>query len=364
MEKIPLIVGNENDDPLYKTNLKEYLCDFRNYQTNPKSWKGKIKSLYCEEKDENVIVSSQCCLLPTKKLGNCEFNVSVYNHYSTQNSPKILAILSNSEGTSSQLINDNSSKKGQTLFFNKNGIKKNFVSQRVSDIRRSNHLNIEGDVSSVEEQKNRIFVILVPVRIKNEIKKEEKSLEFTDFNFTFYSDDNNIRELEIKSIKKQENIENSFINLQEKKENKNKKESNNQFYFPDFIDLEIERDTRFPVRIIIQYYKSVCNNLISEETVSNISKQLNETRKLSSHISSLVLNETGRTTEYYSSFQVASWWSKFWFQNKTKYSHLDEREAISTIFKNERLIDSSLEEVEKRIDTILKGKIEKINWNF
>lgn len=41
MEKIPLVVGNENKGgQLYTITLKEYLENFRLYLNNPQSWKG------------------------------------------------------------------------------------------------------------------------------------------------------------------------------------------------------------------------------------------------------------------------------------------------------------------------------------
>ena len=113
MEKIPLMVGNEADDPLYKVSLKEYLQNIRSFLSKPESWKGEEKSLYCKEKDKEVILSAQACFLPVPKEGDCTFNVSIMNYQSSAYSPAVLAIVATSNGTSAQLITNAGGFNGQ-----------------------------------------------------------------------------------------------------------------------------------------------------------------------------------------------------------------------------------------------------------
>ncbi len=43
LDKFYLLVGNEDDDELYRISLKEYLGDFRSYLSQPNSWDGQGK---------------------------------------------------------------------------------------------------------------------------------------------------------------------------------------------------------------------------------------------------------------------------------------------------------------------------------
>lgn len=73
-EKLFLLVGNERQESLKKISLKELLQNLRACLTSPDSWKGERKSLFVDDRDQFVLVSSQACFLPIPPEGMAEFN--------------------------------------------------------------------------------------------------------------------------------------------------------------------------------------------------------------------------------------------------------------------------------------------------
>ena len=354
MDKIPLVVGNESDDPLYQVNLKDYLKDVRSFLTKPNSWKGKEKSLYCEARDNQVIMSSQACFLPVPTSSECKFNVALMNYQSTYNNPAVLVIVATSNGTSAQIINNAGDWKGQKLYFNKNGQKASFMAQRLSDNRKERGVSLDQPITEKEKQQNMVMIIQVPIKVRGIIFEERiqysiptivqcsVSCDYDDYGaideeYEFKSVDNSF-------MKEKSNVEHAIIKVGE-----------NEGEFPDFNNLEIERDTRYPVRVTLQYYKATSNGVVDDEVISQIFNELKESRKFATSIGSLVVSNSDRPTEFQKSAQVAPWWDDWWLINRQRYSHLSESQAKEKVFKNGRFVDSALNQVESRLPNILSN---------
>ena len=361
MDKIPLVVGNESDDPLYQVNLKDYLKDIRSYLTKPNSWKGKEKSLYCEAKDSRVIMSSQACFLPVPTSSECKFNVALMNYQSTYNNPAVLVIVATSNGTSAQIINNAGDWKGQKLYFNKNGQKASFVAQRLSDNRKERGVSLDLPITEKEKQQNMVMIIQVPIKVKknniNNIKRPVRRCKIACSPKNFYNQDLNVQTVqkEIKLKKREKsNVEHAIIKVGE-----------NEGEFPHFNNLEIERDSRYPVRVTLQYYKATSNGVVDDEVISQIFNELKESRKYATSIGSLVVSNSDRPTEFQKNiFKVAPWWGDWWLINRQRFSHLSESQAKEKVFKNGRFVDSALNEVESRLANILSpsSNDSNINW--
>ncbi|MCH7727551.1 MAG: hypothetical protein IH991_13860, partial [Planctomycetes bacterium] len=119
-----LLVGNEKEQPLEKTTLRELLGNLRAYLTDASSWKGDRTSLLADERDSHVLVSAQACFLPIPKDGIAEFNPVLFNYQSRAGDPAVLTILATREGTSITVIDNErdgfeaGGTWGQRLFFN------------------------------------------------------------------------------------------------------------------------------------------------------------------------------------------------------------------------------------------------------
>jgi len=125
MEKIPLVVGNENGVNLHVITLTEYLQNFSNYLHNSSGFKFPHKSLHAS-RDTHVLMSAQACFLPVPFGSEVEFNVALFNFQSSVGNPAVLAIVATAKGTSAHIIDSANGRSGQKLFFNKNGKKKPF----------------------------------------------------------------------------------------------------------------------------------------------------------------------------------------------------------------------------------------------
>jgi hypothetical protein len=69
--------------------------------------------------------------------------------------------------------------------------------------------------------------------------------------------------------------------------------------FQEIGGLDIERDTRFPVRVTLQFYKTTSNGEINNGVVATIASQIDGARGNAAFLSSLVVEgDTGRPTEW------------------------------------------------------------------
>eukprot|EP00697_Spironema_sp_BW2_P017612 gnl/Spiro4/9359_TR4937_c0_g1_i1.p1 gnl/Spiro4/9359_TR4937_c0_g1~~gnl/Spiro4/9359_TR4937_c0_g1_i1.p1 ORF type:complete len:462 (-),score=-15.97 gnl/Spiro4/9359_TR4937_c0_g1_i1:82-1272(-) len=375
MDKIPLVVGNEHNDPLYQTTLKEYLKDIRSYLSKPNSWKGNEKSLYCEQRDSQVIMSSQTCFLPVPKSTECKFNVALMNYQSTQYNPAVLAIVATSNGTSAQLITNAGGWNGQKLFFNNNGKKASFLAQRLSDNRLEKGLSLDNPISEKEKQQNMVMIIQVPVNVKAKNVNRPHKINFPpqqpqvqcmincipnsyDINDDYFKEENeqenfNFGKIQLRSKKEKSNVEHAIIKVGE-----------DEGEFPDFNNFEIQRDTKYPVRVTLQYYKATSNGVIDEEVISQISNELKESRKYATSIGSLVVNNSNRPTEFQNPIiKAAPWWGDWWIINQHRFN-LSESQAREKVFVNGRFVDSTLNDVENRLFHILSANDNNNNPNI
>ena len=69
--------------------------------------------------------------------------------------------------------------------------------------------------------------------------------------------------------------------------------------FKEVDGLSIERDTRFPVRVTVQFYKATSNGVISEADMRAIRAEIDRVYSRGDYVGSLVVGgSTGRPTEW------------------------------------------------------------------
>ncbi len=284
MDKIPLVVGNEiAGGNLYTVTLKEYLENFRLYMHNPPSWKGSQTSLWAQQRDSHVIMSSQACFLPVPQGGEAKFNVSIYNYQSSKNHPAVLAIVATayvhpfnnnplffahcrcvllrvltlcsficSQGTSAQVV-EGEGYRGQKLYFNKNGQRASFIGERLSDNRRQRGVAVEGEMTREEKQQNMIMIIQVPL-------KQTRPTRFTfdecdmlcapPFAKSCFMPAGGVS---LQRCQERADVEDAIIRVGE-----------GEGEFNEVGGLEIARDPDFPVRVTLQVRAST-NNPCSQQ---------------------------------------------------------------------------------------------------
>jgi len=379
MEKIPLVVGNEIGGKLYTISLKEYLEHFRMYLHNSGSWKGDKTTLLAPERDSHVIMSSQACFLPVPKSDEATFNVALYNYQSYHGNPAVLAITATSQGTSAQIV-DESGWGGQKLYFNKNGQRASFVGQRLSDNRKERGVSVEGAMTQQEKQQNMVMIIQVPLKQKEERRRDYLGDGFGGGGLMM---EECCDDMEVKccSVAAPPSVQSSVVvNRSVHKEKADVEEAiikigEAEGEFKEIADLAIERDTRYPVRVTLQFYKSTANGVVDEESMRTIASQIEQSRKNADFVGSLVVTgDTGRPTEHkpvVKSFRTPDWWPVFWLTYGPTFSQFTEEGAKNLLFKEGRFVDQSLDTVKSQLLSILGGGVtikpypepEPVVWN-
>jgi hypothetical protein len=320
MKDFYLMVGNEKGRGLKKVSLDEFLGNIRQYMNKPDSWKGKSKSLLAE-RDTHVLVSAQACFLPIPKKGIASFNPVIFNYPSYQGDPAVLTILATREGTSVTIIDNKRDafqagwSWGQRLFFNQNGQRASLTGKRLSDYNSEIKLppdSTQTPSAAKQEGLNMVLLIQVPL-------KQKKPMEFSSENILCAP--GNVMKGNEKS--RDSNVEAAVIG-----------HGDIEGPFTEIDNLEIERDTKFPVRVTVQFYKATGNGVVSGDDMAEIANQINKVYEKADYVGSLVIDgPTNRPTEYEGTkFEPPDWWASFWERHE-KNIGLTPEETIARLRK-------------------------------
>lgn len=295
MNKIQLVVGNESGSDRRIVNLTEYLQNFTQFQTggeNPTSL-----NLHAGEKDEKVIMSAQSCYLPIQTGKQTEFGVNLFNYQSRPDDPAVLVIVANSSGTSAQTVGNDQD--GNFLYFNDNGEKCPFVGERLADDRDRRGVENSSQAMTADEQsRNCLMIIQVPLKPQKPIPREVGAFGIASTSLG----PNKLYHLESATLSLDDDIDHAMIHVGE-----------SQGAFPSLPE-KMVRDSDYPCRVTLQYYKATSNGVFSQQSVSDVAQQLREATRFGEGVSSLVVDgDTGRQTEWIKGTNfIPDWWSEFW----------------------------------------------------
>lgn len=352
IERIPLVVGNEDGTMLRTVTLKEYLRDLRGYLSEPHKWAGSKSSLLVEGQDKHVICSAQACFLPVPAQGEAKFNVALANYQSRPSDPAVLVIMASANGTSAQVVESSS----QTLMYHNNkGQRASFVGQRLSDFRVETGSSRPGDspMSASEKSQNMLLVIQVPLKQKLVMNYFDcySDEECDDEGGCFNEDFDCVRSSESRCV----DVEAAIVKVGE-----------DEGPFAEINGVEIERDDRYPIRVTMQYYKATSNGAVDDLVMSEIAAELQGARKWAVAISSLVTETTDRNTEHIkvpivpkaSVAIIPPWWEGFWTQHALIYSAWSANAAQAAIFANGRFASAKLvDAMDEMLDILGKGPL-------
>jgi hypothetical protein len=340
IEKIPLVVGNEDGTMLRTVTLKEYLKNLRDYLSNPSSWKGKQDSLL-SDRDQHVICSAQACFLPMPAEGDAKFNVAIRNYQSRSDAPAVLAIVASANGTSAEVLDGSS----QRLYHNKQGDKASFIGQRLTQYRKETGSSqpAGAPMTSAEKQQNMLLIIQVPLKQK----ELSRPLYGGPMPMAYQSSLSCVPcpPMMSRSASRAVDVESAIVKIGE-----------SEGKHLEIHDLEIERDHSFPIRVTMQYYKATSNGAVNDQVMSDIAAELQSARKWAVAISSLVTETTNRTTEH--NVKAPSWWALFWADHFVLFpQYKSSIEAANLVFANNRFSGAQLPEVQDQVLDILgKGE--------
>ncbi|MEA5468387.1 hypothetical protein [Spirulina sp. 06S082] len=280
LDRFFLLAGNEKGrSPLQKVSLQEVLGNLRRYLHQPESWTGEGNSLLAD-RDTHVLVSAQACFLPIPKEGLATFNPVLFNYQSYEGDPAVLTLLATREGTSVTIIDNGEDSFdiiqdeeymatwGQRLFFNQNGDRASLTGQRLRDFQGRNAPTGQSADAAGQNGLNMVMLIQVPLKQKNPnsflgggTRGGSSSLD--------------------------SDVEAAVIGHGEL-----------EGPFTEIGNLAIVRDTDFPIRVTVQFYKATSNGIVSEQDMREIKAQIDRVYAEADYVGSLVVEGvTERPTE-------------------------------------------------------------------
>lgn len=296
-----LLVGNHEGRNLKRISLYDFLAEPTMYLSKPGSWKGRKRTLL-GNRDSKVLVSAQACFLPVPKTGKATFNPVVFNYQSHAGDPAVLTVLATREGTSVTVIDnkrdafETGAVWGQRLFHNQDGKRASLTGQRISDFQAQGLSPIgpgEEQHPAMRSGLNMVLLIQVPLKQKRPMQFDQVA-GLEGFGGSGGPGGAEARKSDVEeAVIGHGNIEGPFTEID---------------------NLSIERDTRYPVRVTVQFYKATSNGVVSEADMQAIKAQIDRVYSRSTSVGSLVTDgRTGRITEYEGTkVQPRDWWARFW----------------------------------------------------
>lgn len=303
-----LRVGNHRGRSLRTASLAEVLQDTRSFLSDPLSWSGNRRSLFASS-DTEVLVSAQACFLPVPTSGSATFTPVLYNYTSYPGNPAVATIVATREGTSIQVVQNGGGYLSEVLTFNEHGERAPFTATRLSDFRAQGGDGTYGSVTAAgEDGLNMVLVIQVPLQQKTPPRP-------------MFDEWDGAAEMAapaagMASTSARSDVENAVIG-----------HGPTEGPFEEFAGLDIERDTRFPVRVTVQFYKATSNGVVTEADIRDIRRQIDRVYDDARYVGSLVTDGyTGRGTEWVSPqpqprprrSEDAEWADPFWSWHKAR----------------------------------------------
>jgi hypothetical protein len=278
IEDFTVAVGNESGEPLRQIPFKEYLEN--------------IKPMLLE-RDSNLLVSSQACILPLSD-GEVEFCVHLYNYQSNDSfDPAVLVIVASAQGTSAQAVFGTTK-----LYLNDNGRSFNLKASRLSDDRLKRGVPLEGPMTDDEKNRNALFIYQVPLKQKHHpIPKwyDTDILEgcapltgyFTSPAPSFTSPAPNMASCPSPRSKgASRGFEKAVLS-----------KGRDMGRFTGTEDLMLTRDDRFPIRCTVQYYNVTDVATLSEDQIKDLAQLIGKVYESAPATGSLVVSTNDRVTE-------------------------------------------------------------------
>ncbi len=268
-------VGNEDDRPLHTITLENLLRSTRGYLHDSHSWSGSNTALWAS-RDAHVLVSAQAAFLPVPRHGQATFTPVIYNYQSSVGNPAVLTIVATREGTSMQVIENDNGYMSEVLYFNEDGQRAPFTATRLSDFQAGG-----GDATSSGDEAGLNVVLVVQVPLKHREPQYRGGL---------FAAESGAAPCASQGAKRMEDsdMEVAVIGHGE-----------TEGPFREFNHLPVERDTRFPVRVTVQFYQATSNGIVSDRDVAALRRQIDQVYANADYVGSLVTDGyTVRPTEW------------------------------------------------------------------
>jgi hypothetical protein len=289
MDKILIPVGNaKKNGQLELVSLTELLRDPVKYMTGEA--KGKIKggSLWAK-RDTHALVSAQHAFLPVPKEGQAKFWPVIFNYQSSKKNPAVLTILVTRQGTSITIIDNDrdtlgGDSWGQRLYFNSGGERAPLIAERLADVKASGVTANGENAQDLNEDANVLMLIQVPLKYREPPRRSPMAYG--------YGGDSDApkakKESGAPAAESQgqgagrasggSDVDTAVLG-----------HGASEGPYTELGGLTIARDTRFPVRVTLQFYQATSNGVISKDNVKAMAQQIRKVYGKGDFVGSLVV---------------------------------------------------------------------------
>jgi hypothetical protein len=312
-DKLWVRVGNERrGGKPHAVPLTEVLRNLREYLSDASSLRGSDNFL--APRDTHFLVSAQHVFLPIPKSGKAEFNPVLFNYQSAPGSPAVLTLLVTREGTSARVIENRPGDQslqgwGQQLFFNHAGQRSVFTAERKSDVKA----RIErgearpSDDGALEEGADMMMIVQVP--LVHQDRGVLPGLEQQTFDKAMPAPPaTGGAPMQPSSVARRgavSDVEHAVLGHGE-----------DMGRFEEMGGLRVVRDTRFPIRVTVQFYKATSNGVVSPADLAEVASTIQKVYASGDYVGSLVVpaGERTRPTDWIKDqtrnpTPKPSWWS-------------------------------------------------------
>jgi hypothetical protein len=294
MNKIWIKVGNQsNRSQTVAVPLSEVLGNMRAYLSDPSSLNGKGNFL--AKRDSHVLTSAQHVFMPLPAAGKVEFTPVLYNYQSSQGNPAVLTLMVTREGTSATIIENNSGDQsyqswGQQLYFNNKGQRTTFTAERKSAVkaRIESGQATTGDAGALDEGSDMVMVIQVP--LVHQVAYPQPNLEQVAPAAAAPAPASNAAQAKDKSavrgsvVQERSDVEQAVIG-----------HGSDKGPFAEMASMNLVRDTQFPIRVTVQFYKATSNGVVSDADLKAMHDEIQQVYSNADYVGSLVVPNGDRT---------------------------------------------------------------------
>ncbi|MBT8493946.1 MAG: hypothetical protein KJO07_12910, partial [Deltaproteobacteria bacterium] len=229
------------------------------------------------KRDKKVLTSAQAAFLPIRRGGKTRFWPVIFNYQSYAKNPAVLTILVTRQGTSMTII-DNSRDSGnggrswgQRLYFNHEGKRAPLIAERHKDV-MAKGVTANGEAAgSLGDDANLMLLIQVPLKVKRQQRAYGMLADEAAGGAPAVAKSSTRR-------RGGSDVDRAVIG-----------HGPTEGPYTELDGLTIERDSRFPVRVTVQFYQATSNGVVSRADVTRLAKKIDKVYKQADYVGSLVV---------------------------------------------------------------------------
>jgi hypothetical protein len=286
MNKLMIPVGNQGKDgDLSYVSLRDFLAAPAQFMTLPAKGSIKGRSLLAP-RDNHALVSAQATFLPIPQQGQATFWPVIFNYQSSRKNPAVLTLLVTRQGTSMTIV-DNARDTlggdawGQRLFFNKSGQRAPLTAERLSDVKASGVTMNGESAQSLGGDANLLMIIQIPLKYRAPIARAAIGLGGLASNGgsakASAAPAPPPAEKQAGPARASSDVEAAVLG-----------HGPELGPYTELDGLTIERDPRFPVRVMVQFYQATSNGVLAARDVKILRAQIKKVYAMADYVGSLV----------------------------------------------------------------------------